>query len=103
MLACRLCDGGSRLDFPSDLYALELAADELHAELLWPTGASQGGRHSLPPSAQKLVVDVGQLGNSMCKQYIANAILARDVVLKQHQLRVQQVWAQPAAHLVSNS
>jgi hypothetical protein len=58
VLACRLCGGGCRLDIPSDLYALEQAADELPATLLWPIGASQGGRHSMQPSAQKLIVDV---------------------------------------------
>ena len=69
MLACSLCDEGRRLDIPSDLYALELAADELPAVLLWPTGASQGERHSMQPSAQKLVVNVGQSGSYACKQY----------------------------------
>jgi hypothetical protein len=57
MLARRLCDDGKHLDIPSDRKSLQRAARKLDATLLWPEGASQGGRHSMQPHVQKLVYD----------------------------------------------
>lgn len=38
MLACRLCNGGSRIDIPSDRDSLKQAAKKMDAILLWPEG-----------------------------------------------------------------